>query len=163
MDIKKKIGEFAYVDSDGNQTNMNFQSFFCNVIKDIGKSVTNPLSILFPFLIDYNLCKPFTTIEKNCKLLRNVLKDFLDTSSDEASVYKQLVNKHGIEEEQALHDIVSLLFAGHDTTSHGISSVIYFLKVYPDCMKKLIFELEKLDINQHTDYSSDETKEKIQN
>ena len=122
----------------------------------------NPLSTFFPFVIEYNLCKPYTTIEKNCVELRAVLKRFLDRSSDETSVYKQLVNKYNINEAQALQDIMSLLFAGHDTTSHAIGSAAYFLKAYPDSFEKLKSEFDKIGINQHSDFSSEEVKQKIQ-
>ena len=142
---------------------MAFNEFFIEVVNDIMGSAMNPLSILFPFIADYNLCKPYSTIQKNCVELRAVLKRFLDMSSDTTSVYKQLVNQHKVDTNQALHDIIMLLFAGYDTTSHAICSAVYFMKVNPEAYEKLKSELSKIGINQHTDYSSDETKEKIQN
>ena len=111
---------------------MPFKEFFVKLVDDMFKSSLSVVSMLFPFLNDYNLCKPYSTIEKNCVELRTMLKRFLDRSSDETSVYKQLVNKHNIDETQALHDIIRLLFAGHDTTSHAIGSAAYFMKAYPD-------------------------------
>ena len=163
MDINEKIDKFTYTNSNDIQSQLELKEFFIEVVKDIMKSLMNPLSILFPFIVDYNLCKPYTTIEKNCAELRAVLKKFLDMSSDESSVYKQLIHQHKVDETQALHDIIMLLFAGYDTTSHAICSVIYFMKVNPEACKKLKSELSKIGINQHTDYSNAETKEKIQN
>ena len=132
MDLNNKIEKFTYIEPNDSLVQMPFKEFFIKLVDDIVKSAMNPISFIFPFVIDYNLCKPYTTIEKNCAELRSVLKNFLDKSSDETSVYKQLVNKHKIDETQALHDIVGLLFAGHDTTSHAIGSAAYFMKAYPD-------------------------------
>ena len=130
--MNSKIEKFTYTQPNGSQVQFPFKQFFIKLVGDIIGSAMNPLCILFPFVIDYNLCKPYTTIEKNCIELRTVLKKFLDRSSDQTSVYKQLVNKQNIDETQALHDIISLLFAGHDTTSHAIGSATYFMKAYPD-------------------------------
>ena len=132
MDMDSKIEKVTYTELDDSQVQLPFKEFFIKLVEDIVKSSMNPLSTFFPFVIEYNLCKPYTTIEKNCVELRAVLKKFLDRSSDETSVYKQLVNKYNINEAQALQDIMSLLFAGHDTTSHAIGSAAYFLKAYPD-------------------------------
>ena len=82
MDMDSKIEKVTYTELNDSQIQLPFKEFFIKLVEDIVKSSMNPLSTFFPFVIEYNLCKPYTTIEKNCVELRAVLKRFLDRSSD---------------------------------------------------------------------------------
>ena len=63
--------------------------------------------------------------------------------------------------EEAMNDIMGLLFAGLDTTSHALVSCIYFIKKNPQNYSKLIEEIGKAGITKDMDYSLQESKDKI--
>ena len=161
--INEKIGSFTYIKPNGNEVQLEYIKMFKQVIQDNLKSAINPLTFLLPFLEKYSLCKPFTTIKKNSIELRNKLQKFLDDNPDESSVYEQLVSEYKVDKTQALYDIIILSFAGYDTVSHAICSVIYYMKANPKSLEKLKSEFDKIGINQHSDFSKSEVKEKIQN
>ena len=163
MDINDKIETCNHLSLDGTITQMKFAEFFPRIIEDIMQSVQLPLGLMFPFLIDYDLIEPFKTIQKNADECRRVVNNFLETSSDKQSVFRKLVDEHGISEDEALQDIIALLFAGHDTTSHGIVSALYFLKKNPEVYQKLISELAKLGLSKDSDFGSNDTKHLIHN
>jgi len=119
--------------------------------------------IAFPFIIEYNLIEPFKTNAKNIRELRGILKEFLKNSKDKESVYNKLINEYGIEEHLALDDIISLLLAGHDTTSHAIVSAVYFLKKYPEISKKLKTSLKDSGFSKDSDFENEGTKEILNN
>ena len=136
---------------------MEFSELFASVVDDIISTVKIVAGIVFPVIIDYNLIEPFKTNAKNIEEMRKILKDFLKNSKDKESVYNKLINEYGVEEHLALDDIIGLLFAGHDTTSHAIVSAIYFLKKYPEVSKKLKTSLKDSGFSKNSDFENEGT------
>ena len=60
-----------------------------------------------------------------------------------------------------MDDLVMLMVAGTDTSSHTIASLLYFLKKYPKTEEKLIAEMEKVGLVYGTE-TSGITMEKVQ-
>ena len=103
----------------------------------------------------------FKRNNRNINEISRVLKLFLKKSKDEQSIYRKMIDEHNLSEEDAFLDIVGLLFGGHDTTSHGLLSCLYFLKKNPHTSDKLKEELKKSGISKDSNYSEEEYKEKI--
>ncbi|CAI2366649.1 unnamed protein product [Moneuplotes crassus] len=161
-DITSKIEDCDYLHPDGKSTKMRFMDFYPKMILDIMLTFSNIKASIFPFVGVYDLVEPFVTNRKNINQFQDKLKKFLANSTDAGSVYRKLIDEFKIPEEDAFQDICGLLFAGHDTTSHAISSAIYFLKKNPEADKKLREALATCGITKDTDYFTIETKEKIQ-
>mmetsp|Transcript_21329 Transcript_21329/g.18934 ORF Transcript_21329/g.18934 Transcript_21329/m.18934 type:complete len:143 (+) Transcript_21329:685-1113(+) len=142
---------------------MPFINFYILLVSDCLSCVSSIKGIIFPILNYKSLVDPFKTYQKNIEEGWGKIKKFLKESDDKDSVYRKMIDEHGIEDEKAFQDIMGLLFAGHDTTSHGIASAIYFIKKYPNVHTTLLEELNNLGVNSNSDFASSEVKESIQN
>mmetsp|Transcript_7557 Transcript_7557/g.8596 ORF Transcript_7557/g.8596 Transcript_7557/m.8596 type:complete len:293 (+) Transcript_7557:712-1590(+) len=114
-----------------------------SISDDMTSSSIKMYNILFPQLIDYNIGTENRRNEKNNSEISRVLLDFLKTSNDETSVYRQVVNKLKVEPELIFADCMALLIGGHETTFMSFSSAIYSLKKYPECLKNLMKEINE--------------------
>ena len=101
---------------------------------------------IFPFLSRYNLVNPFKRNRLNKISLKNSLRSFLTRSTDTTSVYMQVNSSGRFNSEDVLLDMLGLLFAGFDTSSYGLSSLLYNLKKYPSAMEKLKSELSRYNL-----------------
>ena len=70
-----------------------------------------------------------------------------------------MIDKYKIPARVALEDIISLLFGGHDTTSHSISSAMYFIKKNKSVYDKLMKELKEAGTSKDNDYLMNVLKE----
>ena len=75
------------------------------------------------------------------------------SSTDNESVYKQLISKELFTKDEIFNDMILLLFTGFDTTSHGIASILYNIHKNPRVLNKL---LSGLKLNGITDISTDD-------
>lgn len=105
-------------------------------------------SMLFPILNRRNLFKPHPINMANCRELRRVLTEFLDSSSDKDSVYSQIKNSGNFTEEELVVDILTFLMAGHETSSITVISTLYFLHKFPETLSKLKKELENFPVHR---------------
>ena len=78
-----KIGQLNHLSLDGKVTPMKFYTFFSTLNGDILNTMQEPLGNIFPFLIDYNLIKPYSVVQKNCNELQTKLLEYLEKYSDE--------------------------------------------------------------------------------
>ena len=101
---------------------------------------------MFPFLNDYNLIEPYKRIMKNIRAVHNKLKEFLKQSKDTESYYAQIRDTNKFTEDEIIADLMIMLFAGTDTTSHTAVSMMYYLGKYPEIRKKLRDDYEKVGI-----------------
>lgn len=162
-DFNEKVGVCEYIDTKGATSVMKFDEFYPKLVEDLMKTLANPVGILFPVTVDYNLCEPFKTNQKNISELWRVLSTYFKESSDRSSVYHKIIGEHGISEAEAFRDIISLLFAGHDTTAHSFVSAVYFLKKNPSTYTKVKESLEKEGLTKDSDFNSEEVKELLNN
>mmetsp|Transcript_14930 Transcript_14930/g.17270 ORF Transcript_14930/g.17270 Transcript_14930/m.17270 type:complete len:217 (+) Transcript_14930:406-1056(+) len=102
---------------------------------------------MIPFLAKLKLIEPFKSNDINFKSLFKAAQEFLDLSEDEGSVYRLIVGTDQISKEEVFSDIMLLLVAGFDTTSHAITSILYQLKKSPSKLQKLVDELEAKGLN----------------
>ena len=91
-------------------------------------------------------------------MIDEALKRFLDKSTDDHSVYKQISNLGIFTKDEVFNDTLMLLIAGSDTTARGITSMIYYLYKYPETINKLKVALNTSGISSAD--TSDEAKMK---
>ncbi|CAI2366632.1 unnamed protein product [Moneuplotes crassus] len=143
IDIKQKIGLIDYKDFKGKVHQINFEQYITTLSKDCFKAKSHPLSILFPFMVHRNLLRPNNIVGENCQNLWRVLSGYLEQNKDDDSVYyRVLANNSSFDKDLLMRDMILFYFAGHDTSSHAISSCIFFMKKNPDVIQKCIEELK---------------------
>ena len=133
---------------DGSRKHLSFEEFFFALSKDIFDTYFSVKGRLFPILIKLNLIEPYKSNLVNKESFFKALNEFLSKSKDSDSVYRQVKDSGRFEQAGIIVDMISLLFAGFDTTSHGLCSMMYFLKKYPETMKKLKQNLQEQGIYQ---------------
>ena len=132
---------------DGSTTDLSFQDCYFRYARDEFEAQFDSKGKLIPFLEKYKLVDPYKTIEVNKLAIEVVLREFLETSTDDQSVYRQVLDSGSFTKEEVFYDTKLLLFAGFDTTSHGVSTMIYYLYKYPDTLSKLMDELKTKGVN----------------
>ena len=155
-DINKMEKCQYYSPHDGSISSLDFEDAYFRYSKDIFDTHFSALSKLIPFLATIKITEPFKSNERNKVSIYSALRNFLDMSEDEHSVYKQLLNSGELSKEEIFCDTVLLLFAGFDTTSHAIGSTLYYLHKYPQVLRKLkeVLDKDKIsDINPLQDES----------
>lgn len=146
-DISKKIGKFRYKDTKGNLSEKALEDFIITLSGDVYLATTKLQSIMFPFLIHYNLLPPNNIIYENVRELWGKLREFLDTNeddktSDHKSVYAQVLeNDPSMDKTLLMMDMILFYFAGHETSSHAVSSLIYYAKKHPEIYEKCFSEI----------------------
>ena len=133
---------------DGSRKHLSFEEFFFALSKDIFDTYLSVKGRLFPILIKLNLIEPYKSNLINKESFFKALGEFLSKSKDSDSVYRQVKDSGRFEQADIVVDMIGLLFAGFDTTSHGLCSMMYFLKKYPDTMNKLKQNLQEQGIYQ---------------
>mmetsp|Transcript_2220 Transcript_2220/g.2875 ORF Transcript_2220/g.2875 Transcript_2220/m.2875 type:complete len:200 (-) Transcript_2220:255-854(-) len=137
-----KMSEFTYLSpKDGSTSKIPFEDFFFLYMRDEFDAYLNFTGHLVPLLARFKLINPYKTNAINNHELYRSVRVFLAQSEDDQSVYRKILDSNKFDPEDVLKDTIVLLFAGFDTTTHGITSMLYYLKKYPDCMKKLKAEV----------------------
>lgn len=57
-------------------------------------------------------------------------------------MYRQVCACSDYSADELFKDMVALMYAAYDTTSHGIGSTLYFLHKYPETLSKLTAEMK---------------------
>jgi cytochrome P450 len=135
--------EVTYIDRNHQPAKMEFQDFLIKHFKDLTDIWVHPLTIIFPYLNVHNLCQPFKRIDKNNTTMRNLVKEVMKKSKDVNSIYHQIKQIPGSNEHTILEDIIAFIVGGTETSSHAITSTLYYLKKNPMVLEKLMNELEK--------------------
>ena len=142
-----KMEETTYINPyNGEILQLSFEDLYFKYSKDEMESFYLPINRILPFLSRYRLINPFKTNFTNNISLKNSLRTFLTKSTDTSSVYMQVNASEKFNSEDVLLDMLGLLFAGFDTSSFGLSSMLYNLKKYPLTMEKLKSELKKYNL-----------------
>ena len=131
-DIIEKIGLLKYKWTDGSVSDLNLEGYLIKIQDDWNAATRTIHTIMFPFLINYNLTHPHNIIHDNIMQLWKVLQDFLDHSDDKKSVYSQILEaKPEIDKISLMKDMIFFFFAGHDTTSRNLAILMFNLKKNP--------------------------------
>ena len=146
-----KMKKWVYISPfEGYREEMSFEDWYLKYSKDELLIFMSPKRALLPFMYKNRLINPFKASRNNKISIDQTLREFLDSSTDDQSIYRQVLNSGKFTKEEVFYDTELLLFAGFDTSSHGITSMIYFLYKYPLTLSKLMGELKTngvLDLN----------------
>ena len=88
---------------------------------------------------------------------------FLAKSEDDESVYKQVLNLGKFSHDEIIADMMMMLFGGYDTTSHLVTSVIYWVYKHPEVHRKLMDSLRSSGIIDLNPESGAELKDLYEN
>ena len=155
-----KMEQWEYVSpKDKSISLLDFEDAYFKYANDEFSSNFSIPGRIAPFLKTLKLTEPFKSNFRNHQAIYSALSRFLDMSEDSQSVYKQLLNTGEISKEEVFNDTLLLLFAGFDTTSHGICSTLYYLHKNPQILNKLKGALDKDGISSIDVKQKDSLKE----
>ena len=138
-----KMENWAFVSSkDNTVSNLSFEESFFRYGREEKEGHFLIRGRVIDLLREKSLIEPYKTNNRNKHEIDRKLKNFLKFSKDDQSVYKQLVSKNQFTEDKIYNDMMLLLFAGFESTSHAIASSIYFLHKNKRVMDKLMDELK---------------------
>ena len=160
-DVNEQVGKIDYVNKEGVIEKLTFADFFIIICKDLMSNTMNFRDIVFPFLSRYELVKPHTTNYKNRMELFRVLKEYLKKSDDKDAIYYRLTEIEKYDKNDTFFDMLGFLFAGHETSSHAVTSALYFMAKYPETKAKLLEELKPFENKSPTEFKNILTKDKI--
>ena len=169
QDIEDNMPTGLYINPDTfEQSQMRFDELFSKVVADEFRFSAGPMANFFPILAYNNLINPQKTSRKNIDECKRVILEFSQKSADKDSVYNLLKSYNSSEEEkmseeELILDVVVMLFAGFDTSSYAIISLLYQLKMNPDKLHKLKLSLDESKITQIDELSKPGQKEAYQN
>nr|AOQ25838.1 CYP5680A1 protein [Moneuplotes crassus] len=113
---------YDYITETRETVQLSFREFFIKTIQSYIVQYYEIYGTVLPFLNTYRIIEPFKTNQKNVTKLYQILEDICQRSSDPKSILKQCENLYD--------DLVMLMVAGTDTSSHVLCSLIYFLEKY---------------------------------
>jgi cytochrome P450 len=137
-----------FLDENNNVVQKKCYEVFIQLCLDLLFEFYNPLSHIIPFLADsgwYGL--PYRN-NVNKATFCKALGEFLKKSKDTKSVAYQLRQGGQFTEDEIFCDLVLLMTGGTETSSHALTSIMFFLKKYPEIMKRLKAELEEQGITK---------------
>ena len=143
-DIRDKLDLVNYTDTNGNIEKVNLYQCLMKISHDCSFAAMNPMNVIFPWLVHYGIGSENRRNNKNSDEFERVIKDVWEKSEDNHSVYNQVLNTGEFDKVQVYKDIMTLLFAGHETTSKSLCSALFQLKKNPDIEKKLRKELNEV-------------------
>ena len=124
-DIDKAANvQYVYPDS-GEVKSLSLAEYFIQYVKDELDAYVRPKGHIFPFLMTYKLAEPYKSNSINHNTLYAAIKEFLSTSKDDQSVYKQIMSQNNFKFDDILYDMMIMLLGGYDTISHLIASILY--------------------------------------
>ena len=135
--------EVEYINNSNEIIKTPFRDFFVLLLKDLAYGWVHPLTLICPSLNKYDLINPFKRNIKNIKIFWEVLKDLMSKCKDKDSIYCQLMADEETTESDAFEDIITFLIGGTETSSHSITSTLYYLYKNPAKKEILIKEFEE--------------------
>ena len=176
-DIEENMPKGTYTDPKTKKEELlPFKDLFMKTARNEFEAFVSPFGKLFPTLAENNLIEPYKTNSKNIAEFKRTIQEFCENSSDKDSIYNFLRNYeildngkpsngksiNGFSKDECVNDTLLLLFGGFDTSSHTITSALYFLKRNPDKLEKLMVDLKEHKIDQSDTREDKDVKESLQ-
>ena len=133
--------EYDYHCPDGTVQRVSLKDLFMKTVQEVQLSGFRPINLVFPFIRRNHFGAENRRIYRNIESTKEGFRQFLKATKDTESIYKQIESLY-TDQEKLLDDLLVLLFAGHDTTSHAITASIYLMLKHPDKQKIVKEELE---------------------
>ena len=107
--------------------------------------------------------KSLLEIERNSKIIRNVIRGVKrgerkrqNGSPTLVEEMLQLEEFQGPEgEERLVHELLIMIMAGHDTTAHSLTMIVYTLAHHPECQQKIREEVDTIIADDESITASD--------
>ena len=137
------INKCTYISpKDHSVQELSFEDCYFKYAKEGFEAQFSLIGNMLPAVANSGIIDPFKTINQNKQTLEAALEDFWKCSTDPSSTYNRVKASSVFSEFDLFKDMVSLLYAAYDTSSHGIGSTLYFLHKYPETLGKLTNELK---------------------
>lgn len=145
----KVIRKSTYIDyKTGTKTLLSFKDMYIKSTEHAFACYLDTKGRLFPFLAQNWLIEPFKSMRKNSQELYNSIAESLDNINDENSVIYRMSHNSEITKDEAIMDVLLLIFAGNDTSSNLLNNSLLWLYKNPEKLEKLKSELEKSGYNE---------------
>ena len=151
-----------YEDANGVIQNISLKDFFINVIRDFMNGWSHFVTLVAPFLNQYNLVNPFRRNQRNFMTFRKALLEAIESSKDKNSICQQVFADKTIDKEIIFEDLFGFMFAGTETSSHSMTSALYYLYKNPDKLAILLKELEDAGLKRFEKHDDLYTLDKLQ-
>ncbi len=151
-----------YENPDGTLEELPLREFMIRLFKAYYSQLFNPITLLFRFMCDYNLCNPYIRDERNKKVFIDGMKELFRNWKDKDAISGQVFDHKVFTEEEIFFDMITFILAGAETSSHWVVSTLYFLCKYPHVMKKLKKEIADQGIDEDYVKGNKLTKDDIQ-
>lgn len=140
-DFTLETDDFNYLHANGQYEKMNMRKIFILIGADMFAGMYHPIGNIFLSAGVYNLCNPYKRTMENVRELERGLKHFLEHTTDESnSYYAQVKKMNAFTERELISDLLLILFAGTDTSSHTTTSLMYYIDKYPEVKEKCMKE-----------------------
>ncbi|CAI2362619.1 unnamed protein product [Moneuplotes crassus] len=160
VDLANKVR--PYKNPDGTTSMVPLRDIMINVFKSCFMQIFHPLTATLKPIADANIVNPFKRDNENRLTFIEGMKELYNNCKDETSICKPILKNEQITEHEKILDLNTFIFAGAETSSHGIVSTLFFLKKYPEIFAKLRKEIQDAGINKETVSSESLTREKIE-
>ncbi|CAI2364476.1 unnamed protein product [Moneuplotes crassus] len=151
-----------YKNTDGTTSMLPLRDIMINVFKAYFIQIFHPLSATMKQVADLNIVNPFKRDHENYLTFMEGIKELYRNCKDETSICKQILKNQKLTESEKIFDLNTFIFAGAETSSHGIVSTLFFMKKYPESFEKLRKEIQDAGISKETLFSEGLTREKIE-
>ena len=151
------------INKDDVVEHINLWEFFVRLLKDLVDGYFHPVTLVIPFINYYNLTNPFKRNVKNVLSLRRWIMEAINKWNDSESICYKLINNENFDKNLILQDMIAFLVGGTESTAHTLTSLLYFLKKYPEKYNYLCNELyesgfKRFDKNENS-YNKDKLHE----
>ena len=159
-DLNEK--KYPYENLIGSTEQINLCEMFLRISDCYLYEYINPITSLVPPLNDHNYFGPWKRNHKNLNVFKKAIKKIISESNDKNSIWSILNEKGELTQDEILSDLILLILAGSETSSHVVVSMFYFLAKFPDARDKLRKEFEENGLTKGDDLKSKLTMDKIQ-
>ena len=130
------------------------------ILSEMLDSFNNPLSVSFLFFkslrVDLGSLTPWGNfLRKREKLNQLLYQEIRLRRAQEASLGEDILslllsvrdeNGQGMSDEELRDELMTMLFAGHETTASALAWALYWIHYVPEVRQKLLQELNSIDI-----------------
>jgi cytochrome P450 len=96
--------------------------------------------------------KSLLEIERNSNIIRNVIRGVKrgdrKRSNGSPTLVEEMLQLEEFQgpagEERLVHELLIMIMAGHDTTAHSLTMLVYVLALHPECQQKIGEEVDAI-------------------
>ena len=137
------LAPLAYEQANGKLDQLPLRQFYLQVTLDTIANGYTTTNSLFPVLQKLNIGRENRRTQRNISTLRNTIWNFIVNSKNKDSVFSSL-RSYYTDDKLLLDDTLFLLFAGHETSSHTLTTAVFRLLKHPECRARLLSDISAL-------------------